>query len=112
VSDTRQNFDVYSRDWSAGSLVFKIDGKTTCKLEKKYIPSRPMYLKISVYVGGFAGPVNDRSLPWTTLIDYGRVTQGSNVIFEDGFNESPAGSPTRRVQNTRKGSRRNVVVCA
>ena len=103
MSDTRQNFDVYSRDWSAGSLVFKIDGKTTCKLEKKYIPSRPMYLKISVYVGGFAGPVNDRSLPWTTLIDYGRVTQGSNVIFEDGFNESPAGSATPTSPKHKKG---------
>ena len=103
VSDTSQNFHVYQMDWSAGSLVFKIDGKTTCTLAKKYIPSRPMYLKISVYVGGFAGSVNNGSLPWTTLIDYVKVTQGANVIFEDQFNESPGAAPVPANQKRKKG---------
>jgi hypothetical protein len=45
-----------------------------------------MYLKIDNFVGSFGGPVNNGSLPWTTLVDYVKVTQGSTVIFDDQFN--------------------------
>jgi beta-glucanase (GH16 family) len=93
AADTSQDFHTYQMDWSSGLLVFRIDGKTTCTLKNKYVPSAPIYLKFTVYVGGFGGPVKDNTLPWTTLIDYVKISQGSNVIFEDQFNEPPAVTP-------------------
>jgi beta-glucanase (GH16 family) len=84
--DVSQSFHVYQMDWSAGLLVFKIDGKTTCTIAKKFVPSQPMYLKINVFAGSYGGPVKEGSLPWTTLIDYVKVAQGANVIFDDEFN--------------------------
>jgi hypothetical protein len=48
-----------------------------------------MYLKIDNFVAKFGGPVNKKSLPWTTLVDYVKVTQGSSVIFEDEFDPTP-----------------------
>jgi beta-glucanase (GH16 family) len=101
TSDTSQNFHVYQlvwspgSFWSPGSLVFKIDGTTTCTIAKRYVPKDPMYLKISMYVGGYGGPVKDGSLPWTTLIDYVKVTQGSTVVFQDDFNARPTDQPPR-----------------
>jgi beta-glucanase (GH16 family) len=88
TTDTSQNFHVFQLVWSPGELVFKIDGTPTCTIIQKYVPHAPMYLKIDNFVGKFGGPVNNHSLPWTTLVDYVKVTQGSTVIFEDDFNPS------------------------
>jgi hypothetical protein len=85
ATDTSKNFHVYQLVWAPGSLVFKIDGKTTCKISRRYVPSAPMYVKIDVNVGNFGGSVKNRSLPWTTLVDYVKVTQGSTVVFHDDF---------------------------
>jgi beta-glucanase (GH16 family) len=85
TSDASRDFHTYQMDWSLNSLVFKIDGKTTCKINKTYVPRAPMYIKIDAYVGSYGGPVNNKSLPWTTLVDYVKVTQGSKVVFFDGF---------------------------
>jgi len=85
ATDTNKNFHLYQLLWSAGSLVFKIDGATTCRIDQNYVPNAPMYLKIDNFVGKFGGPVNKGSLPWTTLVDYVKVTQNSTVIFEDDF---------------------------
>jgi len=85
ATDTSQNFHVYQLAWSAGSLIFKIDGTVTCTITKPYIPNSPMYVKANTFVGNYAGPVKDNSLPWTTLIDYVKVTQGSAVLFNDDF---------------------------
>jgi beta-glucanase (GH16 family) len=110
TSDTSQNFHVYQLVWSPGSfwspssVVFKIDGATTCTIAKKYVPNAPMYLKISMYVGGYGGLVKDSSLPWTTLIDYVKVTQGSRVVFEDDFNAQPTDQPP---QPDRKPNKKN-----
>ena len=84
--DVSQNFHVYQLVWSPGSLVFKIDGATTCTISRSYIPNVPMYVKINNFVGDSGGPVNNGSLPWTTLVDYIKVTQGSKVVFSDDFN--------------------------
>jgi beta-glucanase (GH16 family) len=86
TTDVSQNFHVYQLIWSQGTLVFKIDGVTTCTINKSYIPNVPMYIKIDNFVGDSGGPVKDSSLPWTTLVDYVRVTQGSKVVFNDDFN--------------------------
>jgi beta-glucanase (GH16 family) len=85
VTDTSQNFHLYQLAWSPGSLVFRIDGTTTCTITRSYVPNSAMYVKIDMYVGNHGGPMNDNSLPWTTVIDYVKVTQGSVVVFNDGF---------------------------
>jgi len=95
VTDTSQNFHIYQLLWSAGSLVFKIDGTTSCTIIGKYVPNTSMYLKIDNFVGKYGGPVNDGSLPWTTLVDYVKLTQGSTVIFEDDFDPMDANQPTK-----------------
>ena len=103
VSDVSKNFHTYELVWSPGLLLFKVDGKTTCTISKKYVPSVPMYVKVSMFVGGYGGQVKDSSLPWTTLIDYVKVTQGSNVIFEDDFNEGASNQIPRQVpKHTKK----------
>jgi|SRR5882672_5479133 len=107
TTDTNQNFHVYQLLWSAGSLVFKIDGVTTCTIIQKYVPNAPMYLKIDNFVGKFGGAVNDGSLPWTTLVDYVKVTQGSAVIFEDDFDPKDTNQPPKAVIATPSSSNRS-----
>jgi beta-glucanase (GH16 family) len=94
ATDTSKNFHVYQLLWSAGLLVFRIDGATTCTITQRYVPDAPMYVKINNFVGKFGGPVNDRSLPWVTLVDYVKVTQSSKVIFEDAFDPKDADHPS------------------
>jgi beta-glucanase (GH16 family) len=89
VSDTATNFHIYGLQWSPGSLVFRIDGIATCTIRQPYVPNAPMYLKISAFVGRLGGPISRSSLPWSTLIDYVKITQGHTVVFEDDF-----GSPS------------------
>jgi beta-glucanase (GH16 family) len=93
ATDTSQNFHVYQLIWSPGSLVFTIDGATTCTITRSYVPNAAMYLKVGAFVGGFGGAVNNGSLPWTTLVDYVKVTQGSSVVFSDDFGGAP-GAPS------------------
>jgi beta-glucanase (GH16 family) len=104
TTDTSKNFHVYQLVWSPGSLVFKIDGTTTCALTASYIPNAPMYFKFDMFVGSYGGPVNNRSLPWTTLVDYVKVTQGSTVVFDDDFNQSLASQFPRAVLTTPSSS--------
>lgn len=85
TSDTSRNFHTYDLVWAPGTLVFKIDGTSTCTLKKRYVPNAPMYLKVDNFVGCVGGPVDNRSLPWTTLMDYVKVTQGNRVVFFDDF---------------------------
>jgi beta-glucanase (GH16 family) len=97
VPDTSQHFHTYQLDWSPGLLLFKIDGTTTCTIRRNYVPSVPMYVKISMFVGGYGGPLKEGTLPWTTLVDYVKVTQGSKVVFEDNFKENAGTEPPREV---------------
>jgi hypothetical protein len=103
TTDTSTNFHIYQLFWSAGSLVFKIDGTTTCTITQKYVPNASMYIKIDNFVGKFGGQVNDRSLPWVTLVDYLKVTQKSKVIFEDDFDPKDTDHPSlsNRPNNSR-----------
>jgi beta-glucanase (GH16 family) len=108
VPDTSLEFHVYRLEWSKGSMIFKIDGKTTCTITKSYVPVAPMYLKISVFVGRFGGPINDRSLPWGTGIDYVKITQDGKVLFDDEFDGSgrsaaPLGPVQTKSQKTAGG---------
>jgi beta-glucanase (GH16 family) len=95
ATDVSQNVHTYQLVWSPGSLIFKIDGAVTCTIVKAYVPSSPMYVKIDNFVGSYAGPVNNSSLPWTTVVDYVKVIQGSSVIFNDDFNLSATVQPAQ-----------------
>ena len=88
ASDTSRVFHVYQLVWAPGFLSFKIDGATTCTVVKPYVPSAPMYVKIETFVGSFGGPVNNDSMPWVSLIDYLKVTQGSTVVFDEDFSSA------------------------
>jgi hypothetical protein len=67
-------------------LVFKIDGAMTCTIAKSYVPSAPMYVKVSMFAGNAGGPVSNGTFPWITMIDYVKISQGSNVVFNEDFN--------------------------
>jgi hypothetical protein len=86
ASSTSENFHVYRLVWAPGSLVFKIDGTTTCVIRQPYVPKTPMYIKITVFAGEQGGPIKTETLPWETFIDYVRVTQRGKVVFDDEFN--------------------------
>src|SRR6185503_16176770 len=74
VADTRV-YHTYQMIWSAGSLVWKIDGSTTCTVSAN-VPSTPMFLLLSVALGGVGGgSINNGTLPQTMTVDYVRVTQ-------------------------------------
>lgn len=99
VSDTSQNFHTYQLIWSPGSLVFRIDGTATCTITRSYVPNTPMYVKISVFVGNYGGPVKNSSLPWKTQVEHVRVTQGSAVVFKDDFSLASAIQPGPAASN-------------
>jgi hypothetical protein len=86
TSDVSQNYHTYDLIWSAGSLVWQIDGVTTCTITESYVPNAAMYVKIDGFMGGTTGGMIDNGdLPWTTNIQYLKVTQGSTVVFSDTF---------------------------
>ena len=76
TTDTSKNFHVYDLIWSAGSLVWKIDGVVTCTLTESAVPSHPMFLIINLAMGGSGGgTVNNSTLPSSTYVNYVKVTQ-------------------------------------
>ena len=93
ASDTSESFHIYQLIWAPGSLVFKIDGETTCTIKQPYVPKAPMYVKVSVFAGEMGGPIETKTLPWETLIDYVRVTQGGTVVFDDEFEDGSTVQP-------------------
>jgi beta-glucanase (GH16 family) len=73
VSDVTQNWHTYQLVWSPGSLVWKIDGVTTCT-RTAGIPSTPMFLIVNTAVGGIGGGTVDAStLPQAHQVDYVRI---------------------------------------
>ncbi len=74
TTDVSQNWHTYGLTWSAGKLVWTIDGATTCTKTGASVPSNPMFLMMNTAIGGFGGgSVNDATLPQTHAIDYVRV---------------------------------------
>lgn len=73
VADASQNWHVYSFTWSTSSLVWKIDGKTTCT-QSEVVPTKPMFLIMNNAMGGSGGAISDSAFPQTMLVDYVRVS--------------------------------------
>jgi beta-glucanase (GH16 family) len=92
ADDTSQHFHVYDLTWSPSKLLFRIDGDTTCTITE-HVPDAPMYIKITVNLGGIAGHVDNGSLPWSTSVDYLRVWQDSKVVFADDFDREDSVEP-------------------
>jgi beta-glucanase (GH16 family) len=64
----------YNLIWSPRSLIWKIDGRTTCRLTDA-VPSTPMFLIINAAVGSPGEVVISQTLPQTTQISYVKVTK-------------------------------------
>ena len=89
VTDTSQNYHTYDLVWSAGSLIWKVDGNVTCTIRQKYVPNAPMYVKANNMVGAFGGPIRNSTLPWTTEVDYIKVVdEAGRTGFYDDFSGS------------------------
>jgi beta-glucanase (GH16 family) len=54
VRDASQNFHDYKLTWSAGSLIWQIDGKTTCTIKASYLPGDAMAFFIDMNAGSKA----------------------------------------------------------
>jgi beta-glucanase (GH16 family) len=75
VVDSSQ-YHTYQFIWQPGSLVWKIDGNTTCTITGSYVPSNPMFLIINVAIGGIGGgTVNPNIFPQQLVVDYIKITQ-------------------------------------
>jgi beta-glucanase (GH16 family) len=70
VSDAAQNWHTYDLVWEPGSLVWHVDGVTTCTLSEA--PSRPSFLLMNVAESPVMPPVSG---PQQLLIDYVQVYQ-------------------------------------
>jgi hypothetical protein len=91
-SVTNTAFHNYEVDWSAGSLVWLIDGVPTCTITQSYVPSVPMFLIIQTAV--WMSPV-PADFPSTLNVSYVRVcptstapgncTSANATIFDDEF---------------------------
>jgi hypothetical protein len=77
-SDLAGTFHDYELDWSPGSLVFKVDGKTTSCGISKGVPSRPMFLIIDTAIctasSSCGGTTNPATFPQTTTIAWVRIS--------------------------------------
>lgn len=74
ISDMSANWHVYALTRTASSLTFKIDGATTCQLGAGQFPTGPQFLILNASMRS----VVDSTLPQTTLIDYVKVTDGTD----------------------------------
>jgi beta-glucanase (GH16 family) len=73
TSDTSTNWHVYTLVWTASSLVWKIDGATTCS--ENVAVNSPMFLILNIAMGGKGGTIDNNALPGYASFDYVRVTQ-------------------------------------
>lgn len=77
VADVTENFHVYNLVWSPGSIIWKVDGKVTCKVTGSAIPSQGMFLILNTAVGGIGGgtAIDGSSMPWKMRVQYVKISQ-------------------------------------
>jgi beta-glucanase (GH16 family) len=93
TSDTATNWHRYAIVWSAGSLIWQIDGQTTCRVTSG-VPSTPMFLIINTALGGIAGPTDPSTLPATSTIDYVHLTPAVQPTPTPTPTATPTPTPT------------------
>lgn len=94
VADVRTAHN-YEIAWSAGSLVWYVDGTVTCTITQAYVPSVPMFLLLQSAVWSGGGTLNPAAYPKNMLVSYIRVcptstaigscTAGNASIFDEEF---------------------------
>jgi len=67
TSDVSTNWHTYGLNWTAGSLVYLIDGAVTCTVTTS-VPNFPMFLILNVALGGSGGTINPATLPQTMQV--------------------------------------------
>ncbi len=79
---------VYKMVWSAGSLVFSLDGTSKCTLSGAGVPSTPMFIIVTYLVSNNSGlgTPNTADFPSVFSVDYLKVTQAGVIVFDDEFN--------------------------
>lgn len=87
ITDVSKNFHDYEFDWTSSSLVWKIDGATTCtESTASFVPQTPMFLIINVALGGAGGgSITNSTLPQSNTVTSLTVTQNGAVVFDSGF---------------------------
>jgi beta-glucanase (GH16 family) len=94
VSDVSQNWHTYGLTWSAGKVVWTVDGASSCTITGASVPSNPMFLMINTAIGGFGGgTINAATLPQSSFIDYVRVTQGTAPAAPTVSSVAPSSGP-------------------
>jgi beta-glucanase (GH16 family) len=96
ASDVSQNWHTYGLTWTAASVIWTIDGATTCTITTA-VPTTPMFLLLNTAIGGLGGTIDPVTLPQSSFIDYVRVTQGapppSPTVISLAPSTGPSGAP-------------------
>jgi len=68
-----EGFHTYGLWWKPDEYVFDVDGKETWRSSAGGVCQAPLYLKLTVEIGNWAGDIRKAELPEEWLIDYVRV---------------------------------------
>lgn len=70
-----EGFHTYGLWWKPDEYVFDVDGKETWRTSAGGVCQVPLYIKLTVEIGSWAGDIKKAQLPEDWLIDYVRVYQ-------------------------------------
>ncbi|MBC7078702.1 MAG: glycoside hydrolase family 16 protein [Synergistales bacterium] len=70
-----EGFHTYGLWWKPDEYVFDVDGKETWRTSAGGVCQVPLYIKLTVEIGPWAGDIKKAQLPEEWLIDYVRVYQ-------------------------------------
>ncbi|HOP77090.1 MAG TPA: glycoside hydrolase family 16 protein [Thermogutta sp.] len=70
-----EGFHTYGLWWKPDEYVFDVDGKETWRTSAGGVCQVPLYIKLTVEIGSWAGDIKTAQLPEDWLIDYVRVYQ-------------------------------------
>lgn len=84
--------------WAPGSLVWTINGTTTCTITQSYVPSQPLFVMIDFWVGGPAGSPSGVTFPQTLNVGHFRICPVGTTVCDQAhattFDEEFPGNAT------------------